>query len=75
MEIITVSELERRLNKDVTNKAQGIKYNFFSNLSSSVQQLTGINQFFTHTLSFLTDYEVAWLYLTVGSERSKKPVA
>lgn len=38
MEIITVSELERRLNKDVTNKAQGIKCNFFSNLSSSVQQ-------------------------------------
>jgi DNA/RNA endonuclease G (NUC1) len=42
MEIITVGELERRLNGDANNQARGVKYNFFSNLSSSVQQMLKI---------------------------------
>jgi large repetitive protein len=38
MEIITISELENRLNRDANNSARSIRYNFFSNISNSVQQ-------------------------------------
>jgi hypothetical protein len=38
MDIITIADLENRLNQDPTNNTRGIRYNFFSNLSSSVQQ-------------------------------------
>ncbi len=34
----TVDQLENRLNQDANNRARNIRYKFFSNLSSSVQQ-------------------------------------
>jgi DNA/RNA endonuclease G (NUC1) len=37
VEIITVSELEKRLNADSSNLARGIQYDFFSTLSKTVQ--------------------------------------
>jgi DNA/RNA endonuclease G (NUC1) len=38
MEIITISELENRLNADANNAARGIRYDFFSNIASPVRQ-------------------------------------
>jgi PKD repeat protein len=38
MSIITVEQLEEELNTDPNNIARGIHYNFFSNLSSDLQQ-------------------------------------
>ncbi|MGB3639369.1 MAG: DNA/RNA non-specific endonuclease, partial [Rivularia sp. (in: cyanobacteria)] len=39
MEIINISELERRLNRDANNQILGVQYSFFSNLSDSVRQI------------------------------------
>jgi hypothetical protein len=38
MTIMTVGKLEEILNNDPNNKARGVQYNFFSNLSSNVQK-------------------------------------
>jgi large repetitive protein len=38
MEVISVAQLESRLNLDRNNRARGIRYNFFSNFSSDLQQ-------------------------------------